>query len=108
MEPEVIDRAASAVTEHAAGVGVVHHHDGALFLRDVRQFGQYAEVTVHAEHAVRDEERPLALGPLRENGAGARRIAVREYLDARAAQPGAVNDAGVIELVRHDEIVTAE
>ena len=57
---EVIDGAAAVPAEHAARVRVVHHHDAAEFLGERAQRRQRAEVAVHAEHAVGDEQ--LALG----------------------------------------------
>jgi hypothetical protein len=46
--------------EHTACVGVVHHHDAAEFVGKVAERGERSEVAVHAEHAVRDQQRPLA------------------------------------------------
>src|SRR6188508_2521042 len=57
VESEVIDGAASVRTEHAAGVCVVHHHDAAELVCYVTKTGQRAQVAVHAEHAVGDEQR---------------------------------------------------
>ena len=53
---EMIDRAAAVAAEHAGGVGVVDHHDGAVFFRNIAQAGQRADVAIHREHAVGDQQ----------------------------------------------------
>ena len=67
---EVIDGAAALAPKHAARMRVVHHHDRAELLGDGAELGQRAEVAVHREHAVGDQQlalrRPAALsGSLR-------------------------------------------
>ena len=56
VHAEVIDRAASIRAEHAARVRVVDHHDAAGFFRHVAERRERAEVAVHAEYAVGDEQ----------------------------------------------------
>ena len=72
VQPEVIDGAAAVAAEHAAGVRVVDHHDAAELVGDVAELRQRAEVTIHAEHAVGDDQpSPVA----------------RQFLDDRRARP---------------------
>ena len=52
----MIDAAAAVAAEDAAGVRVVDHHDGAVFFGEVGEFVDGADVAVHGEDAVRDEE----------------------------------------------------
>ena len=47
-------------------------------------------------------------GKCAHDGARGVDVAVRKYLDGRAAQPRAVDDAGVVQLVGNDEVVLAE
>jgi hypothetical protein len=53
---EMIDGAAAVAAEHAGGVGVVDHHDGAVFFGELAQRGQRADVAVHGEDAVGDQQ----------------------------------------------------
>ena len=104
----MIDGAASLRAEHSAGVCVVHHHDAAELVCYVTKTGQRAQVAVHAEHAVGDEQRSLAAGNVREDRAGRRDVAVGKHFDRRATQASAVDDAGVIQLVGNDDVVATE
>ena len=52
----MIDRASSVAAEHAGSVRVVDHHDRAVFLGRLAQAGQRADVAVHREHAVGDQQ----------------------------------------------------
>ena len=108
VESEVIDGAASLRSEHAAGVRVVHHHDAAELVCYVTETGQRAQVAVHAEHAVGDEQRSLSARKVREDRASRRDVAVRKHFDRRATQASAVDDARVIQLVGHDDVVATE
>ena len=69
VKTEVIDRAAPLCSEHAARMRVVDHHDAAELVGDVAESRERAEVSVHAEDAVGDEQRALATRKLREDGA---------------------------------------
>ena len=60
VHAEVIDGAAAVAAEHAARVRVVHHHDRSRTPRRAsHSSGSGAEVAVHAEHAVGDEQLAL-------------------------------------------------
>ena len=59
VHAEVIDGAAAVPAEHAARMRIVDHHDAAEFLGERAQLRQRAEVAVHAEHAVGDQQLAL-------------------------------------------------
>jgi hypothetical protein len=108
VHPEVIDRPAAAGPEDAAGMCVVHHHDAAGLLGDVAEFRQRAEIAVHAEDAVGDEQLALA-GRQRARDLPRRvHVLVREYLDRGTAQAATVDDARVVEFVRDDHVVLGQ
>ena len=107
MDVEVIDRSAAVLTEHAARVRIVDHHDAAELLGQRAQRRQRPEVAVHAEDAVRDEQRTLSGRQRLQDLSRGVDVLVREHLDGRPAQPAAVDDARVIQLVRHNHIVFA-
>ena len=108
VHAEVVDRAAPVLAEHAARMGIVDHHDAAEFLGQRAQLRQRAEVAVHAEHAVGDEQLALAGRQLRQDLARGVDVLVREHLDRGAAQAGAVDDAGVIQLVGNHDVVLGQ
>src|ERR1700738_872157 len=56
MHFEIIDGAASVAAQYAGGVGVVDHHDGAVLLRQIAQRGEQADVAVHGEDSVGDQQ----------------------------------------------------
>ena len=53
---EVVDGAAPIAPQNAGSVRVVHHHDGAIFFGQITQRGQRADVAIHREDAVGDEQ----------------------------------------------------
>ena len=108
MHAEVIDGAAAVLSEHAARVGVVHHHDAPYSSASGAEIRQRAQVAVHAEHAVGDEQLALPGRQLAEDLARGVGVAMREHLDGRAAQATAVDDARVVQLVRDDDVLFRE
>ena len=71
--------------------------------------GQRADVAVHGEDAVGDEQLVAGLVlDFVEQLFGVGDVFVAEDLDLGARQPGAVDDAGVVELVGDDEVFFAE
>ena len=56
MDFEVIDRPTAIASQHAGRVRVVNHHDGAIFFRQIAQRGQRANVAIHGEDAVADQQ----------------------------------------------------
>ena len=57
---EVIDRATAVASENTAGMGVIDHHDGSVLVGEVAELVYRADVAVHGEDAIGDEE--LAAG----------------------------------------------
>ena len=60
VHSKVVDRPAAVAAQHARGMGVVHHHDGAVLLRQRGQLVHGADVAVHGEDAVGNDQ--LAAG----------------------------------------------
>ncbi len=56
VHAEMIDGAASVAAQYAGSVRVVDHHDGAVLFGEIAQRRQRADVAVHGEHAVADQQ----------------------------------------------------
>ena len=69
---------------------------------------QRSEIAVHREHAVGDEQLALRRGKFLQDLARRVGVLVRKHFDRRAAQAAPVDDARVIELVGHDDVVFRE
>ena len=90
-------------------MGVVDHHDGAVFFGEIAELVDRADVAVHGEDAVGDEELAARLGrDFFEQLFGVGNVFVAENLDLGAGEARAVDDAGVVELVGEDEVFFAE
>ena len=70
--------------------------------------GQRAEVAVHAEHAVGDQQLARRCRQVADDVARGVHVAMGKDLDRRAAEPRAVDDARVVQLVGDDEVVFGE
>ncbi len=94
MAVEVVDGAAAIAAEDAGGVSVVDHHDGAVFFGEIGELVDRADVAVHGEDAVGDEEfvAGLVLDFLQQLF-GVGDVFVAEDLDFGAGEPGAIDDA---------------
>ena len=108
VKTEMIDRAAPLRTEHAARMRVVDHHDAAELVGEIAEPRKRAEVSVHAENAIGDQQRPLPARKIREDGARSRDVAMRKHLDGGATETSAVDDARVIQFVGHDDVIAPE
>src|SRR5437588_7949722 len=109
MDIEVVDGPTSAASQNARGVSVVDHHDGIVFFSEVAKGGQGADVTVHGEDTVGDDE--LASGLVFDRGElllGVSNIFMAEDQDLGAGKTRAINDRGVVQLVGDDEIFFAK
>ena len=100
----MIDGAAAVRAEHAARVCIVHHHDALVLFGKGAELRQGAEVAVHAEDAVGNQQLALTGWKILQHLAGGVDVLVRKHLDRRAAQSRAVDDAGVIELVGNHHV----
>ena len=85
--------------EHAEAVRVIHQQQCVVTLGEVEQRGQRGDVAVHAEHAVGDDH-PLPCSGLCERTFQKGGVAVRIAHRLRTGQPHAVDQRGVVELVR--------
>jgi hypothetical protein len=122
----MVHRAAPVLTEHARSVGVVHHHGRPELLGRLDDARQRRDVAVHAEDAVGGHQdrpiRPPADLDLAAPGgnldlvlrAGVAQqapqgfdVLVREDDPRRLAHAHAVDDRGVVERVRDDQVVLA-
>ena len=56
VHAKMIDRSAAVAPQHARGMRVVHHHDGAVFLGQRSQLVHRADVAIHREDAVGDHQ----------------------------------------------------
>ena len=90
-------------------MGVVDHHDGAVFFGESGELVDGADVAIHRKDAVGDEEFAARLVlDFAEQLFGVGDVFVAEDFDLRAGEAGAVDDGGVIELVGDDEVFFAE
>ncbi len=95
--------------KYAGGVGVVDHHDGAIFFGEIAERGQRADVAVHGEDAVGDQQ--LLAGLVLYAGEllfGVRHVFVAEDENLRLREPRTVDDRSVIQRVGDDEVVFAQ
>ena len=65
MQTEVVDGAAAVSSQHAGSMRIVDHHDGAMPFGGFHQPGQRADIAVHREHAVGDEQLAARESPAR-------------------------------------------
>ena len=90
-------------------MGVVDHHDGSVLFGEIAELVDGADVAVHGEDSVGDEELAAGLvGDFLEELFGVGGVFVAEDLDLGAGEARAVDDAGVVELVGEDEVFFAE
>jgi hypothetical protein len=90
-------------------VRVVDHHDGSVFFCEVSEFVDGADVAVHGEDAVGDEE--LAAGFLLDflkQLFGVGDVFVAEDFDLGFGEARAIDDAGVIQFIGEDEVFFAK
>src|SRR6202020_3349523 len=106
---EVIDRAAAIAAEYARGVGIVDHHNCAVFFRDIAQAGQRADVAIHRKDSIADQQLPARLilyaGELLF---GVSHVFVAENENLRLRQARAIDDRCMIERIGDDEIVLTQ
>lgn len=109
VQAEMVHDAAAAAAQHALAVRIIHHRQHAVLLRDLAEPVERRDVAVHAEHAIGDEQAAAVVGQVLANlGLGIGHVAVLVDDDLRAAQPRAVDDAGVVEPVGEDDVLLAD
>jgi len=106
---EVIDAAAAIAAENAGGMGVVDHHDGAVSFGQAGELVDRANVAIHGEDAVGDEEFvPGLVLDFFEKFFRVGNILVAEDFDLCAGETSAIDDGGVVQLVGDDEVFFAQ
>ena len=106
----IFQRATAVGTEDAEAVRVVDHQRGVVLRGQRRQLAQRREVTVHAEHAVADDQpQPCRGGALvRQRRGEAGEIGMRDARVLRTGQATTVDQRGVVEFVGDQQIVAAQ
>ena len=103
-------RAAPGRAEEAGGVAIVEMDDRAVFLGQVADLVEPGDIAVHREHAVGGdhlEARARGVGGLKLC-LQVRHVVVLVAIALRLAEPHAVDDAGVVELVGNDRVFGAQ
>ena len=97
-----VDR--GVVVEDPGGVRLVDREEGIVLAGEGGEVRDRRAVAVHAEDQVADDQPAPAVHSTEER---AERVEVGVRVDdhARARQPAAVDDAGVVEGVREDDVV---
>ena len=89
-------------------MGLVHHHECIVFLREVADLVHRGHVSVHREHAVGyDNPEPLGLRLL-EAALEVFHIGVGVTVPLCLAQAHTVNDGGVVEGIGNDGVLFGE
>ncbi|KAF1792231.1 hypothetical protein GQ600_13683 [Phytophthora cactorum] len=91
--------AASSRTEEARGVALVKEELGVVLLGQRRNLLQRRDITVHAEDAIGGDESRAAVLRVLELLLQVLHVHVLEAMTLGLAEPDAVDDAGVVELI---------
>lgn len=107
-QTEVVTRTATVVTEYAEAVSFVDHHRGVVLLRQTHDLGEIAQVTLHTEDTVDDDELDAVGVALLEATLESFHIIVlvAEALSGREADT--LDDRSVIECIPDDIVFTAK
>ena len=89
-------------------VRVVDHHHGVVALGELADLTQRRHVAVHREHAVGRDEPPPGAGSLLQQLLEVRHVAVAVPVALCGAEPDAVDDGGVVELVARYRVLLVE
>ena len=84
---------------------VVDHHDAAEFFGEVAQRRQRAKVAIHAENTIGDQKLPLGRWQGLQDLACGADVLVRKHLNGGPAEAASIDDARVVQLVRHYNII---
>jgi hypothetical protein len=96
-QAEVFDDAATVGTQRSKTVGIVDHQPGAFGLGFSGQRRQVGDITVHAEHAVGDDQ--CIAGGFFQAFGQAHRVVVQITIEPRAGQQPRVEQRRMIEPV---------
>ena len=98
---------APAVAEYPLTVAVVDQNHGIMLLSEFGDLVQRRDVTVHAEHAVGDNQLPLAPRVLPEYLLECGHVVVLVHGPRRLGQPHAVDYRAVVQFVGDDYVLGA-
>src|SRR5439155_16354892 len=104
IEAEMIDRTAAILAQHATGVGVVDHDQGAETLGPFHDAGQGSDVAVHAEDAIGDDQLHALVTMSFEMALEVVQIAVLEDRALGLREPDAVDDGSMVQFVADDDV----
>ena len=99
---------ASVLTDESDGVRVVDHHHGAIAVRQLADLAQGCHVPVHREHPVGRDQPAACVGSLSQLVLEMGHVPVVIPVAPRGAQPDAVDDGRVVQLVADDGVVLAQ
>ena len=93
--------ATAVLADEAHRVGVIHHHQGVVFVGQIADGFEVGDDTVHGEHTVGgDQLEAGAVGiGLLELGFQLGHVVVGVAIAPGLAQPYAVDDGGVVECI---------
>ena len=104
-QSEVLGRAAPASPQHSDAVRIVHDQRGLESAAELHQLRQAGHVPFHAENAVGYDQLDRRLADFVQRGLQGGHVVVGKYLaDRLAGQATRIDDAGVVQFVRQDDI----
>ena len=99
MQTKVVHDTAPAFSDHTLTVGVIHHEHQIVFAGDLINPVERGKVSIHAEDAIGDDNRPPVGARVGEDHPlQIGRVSMRVSFDPAAGEPAAVNDTGMVEL----------
>ena len=101
-------RAPPRLAHETDGVRIIHHHQRAVLFRQVANRWKVRDVAVHRKHAVRRDHFEARVACRLQLHFEVSHVIVFVALPLRFAEPDAVNDAGVIQLIRNDRVLRAQ
>ena len=105
LKAKMVNDARTAFTKDALAVTVVNVNHGTVFLSEGRDLVKRGDVTVHREHAVRDDELALRRFVRLQDRFQLPHVVVSVDCAARFGEADAVDDGTVVQLVRDDDVV---
>ena len=105
---EQLGRAAAALAHEADGVRVVDHHHRVVPLGQVADLAQAGDMPVHREDAVGGDQPPAGARRLDQARLQLVHVAVSVAQPSRLAEPDAVDDRGVVQLVGDDRVAVVQ
>ena len=108
VDTEVLIGAAAGGSDDAGGVGLVDEEEAAELFFDGDEIGEAADVSVHGEDAVGDDDGAVGWGAFLDLFAEAFGVVVAEALDLYAGHFAGVEEAAVAEGVDDDAVGGAE